>query len=60
MRMSDLTTSLREGLDVFFVPDTELEIWILKTQKRTVSGYFDALDPAVRAVEKAAAALNER
>ena len=55
--MGDLNTSIREGIELFFVPGAELEIRILKTQKGTISGCFDALDPAVRAVEKAAAML---
>src|SRR5260221_7823669 len=57
VRVADLTTSIREGIDLFFVPDTELEIRILKTPKGTISGCFDALDTAVRAVEEAAAML---
>ena len=52
--MSDLVTSVREGLDVFFAPGPELiEVRILKTPKKTISGYFDSLDLAVAAVEDA-------
>jgi putative DNA primase/helicase len=50
-------TSIREGLDVFFVPGAELEVRILKTPKGTISGYFSTLDAAVCAVEKADADL---
>ena len=42
---------------MFFVPGTEIEIRILKTPQGTISGYFDAMEPAVRAVEKAAGTL---
>ena len=50
--MSDLVTSVREGLDVFFAPGPELiEVRILKTPKKTVSGYFDSLDLAAAAVD---------
>ena len=47
-------TSIREGLEVFFAPKPDLiEVRILKTAKRTVSGYFNRLDLAVHAVETA-------
>ena len=55
---ADLTTSIREGLELFFTPGSELEVRILKTPKKTISGCFNDLDQAVHAVEQAAAALN--
>src|SRR5262245_48934359 len=52
--MSELVTSLRQGLEVFFAPGPELgEVRILKTPKKTISGYFDRLELAVEAVEEA-------
>jgi putative DNA primase/helicase len=56
-KAGDSITSISDGIDIFFVLGTEIEIRILKTPKGTVSGYFDALDLALRAVEKAAATL---
>jgi putative DNA primase/helicase len=54
-------TSVREGLEVFFAPGSDLiEVRILKTSKGTVSGYFDGLDPAVRAVETAITTYTNR
>ena len=54
VRMNELITFVREGLDVFCVPDEGLtEIRILKTPRKTVSGYFDTLDGAAAAVQEA-------
>jgi hypothetical protein len=52
-------TTIRDGLALFFTTGPALvEIRILKTPQRTVSGYFDSLDGATAAVEAAAATLN--
>jgi hypothetical protein len=53
-----LPTSIRDGIAPFVVAGAALEIRILKTAKKTVSGYFTDRDLAVTALEQAARQYN--
>jgi hypothetical protein len=51
--LSDGTALIRAGLAPFFAEGSALELRILKTPKKTVSGYFNNLDLAAKELEKA-------
>ena len=55
---SDYRQDPRRTGDRLHRADALVEVWVLKTPYRTVSGYFDSLDAAVMAVTEAVTVLN--